>query len=570
MGRFILTLGFTFAVFATASAQFKVPLNPAVEPFSIKPGSTFSATSVSPGYRNEPGEITSQPSGLASEILEAEKIISRNYVGTVAANSNELTKTALDGMLRSLDPHSNFYDAAEWKGLLDEQRSGYTGIGATISNFEFAGITDTFILSTFRDSPAAKARLRYGDKIVAINGEKMSGKSSDIVRDKMRGASGSILRLTVERSATNQIETIYMRRNRVPQPSISDSYILRPGIGYINLSEGFNYTTSDEFATAMHRLKSNGMRSLVLDLRGNGGGIVDQAVKVAENFLPSGTLILTQRGRSRIDNRIWRSTNINPDRMPLVVLVDEDTASASEIAAGAFQDDDRAMIVGERTFGKGLVQSVIELPGRTGLTLTTARYLTPSGRSLQRDYTMVDIYDYFNHKGPAVAIDNPYFEARTITDRKVLGGDGIQPDEVVKSGKLSETQVSLLDPLFFFARDVVNGKVAGNEKAVTASPTVGKRIVAGDLPVSESLLVAFNNFIEKQMGETFRSATLEKESAFIKLRIRYYLAMASYGADSANQVLIEDDPQVAKAVETLPRAAQLARSAEKARQNVTP
>ncbi|MEO6050206.1 MAG: S41 family peptidase [Pyrinomonadaceae bacterium] len=194
----------------------------------------------------------------------------------------------------------------------------------------------------------------------------MTGKDSNVVRDKIRGGSGTIFRLTVERSATNRIETIEISRNRVPQPSIPDAYILRHGTGYIDLSEGFNYTTSDEFDAALQQLKRGGMRSLVLDLRGNGGGIVDQAIKVAEKFLPAGTLTLTQRGRTRIDNRVWKSTNTNPDQMPLVVLVNGQTASASEIVAGAFQNDDRAMIVGEKTFGKGLVQSVIDLPGSTG------------------------------------------------------------------------------------------------------------------------------------------------------------------------------------------------------------
>ena len=254
-----------------------------------------------------------------------------------------------------------------------------------------------------------------------------------------------------------------------------------------------------------------------------------------------------------------------PDQMPLVVLVNEDTASASEIVAGAFQDDDRAMIVGEKTFGKGLVQSVIDLPGRTGLTLTTARYLTPSGRSIQRDYTKVDIYDYFNHKGPAAAIDMPYFEARTLTDRKVFGGDGIQPDESVKSDKLNEAQVSLLDPLFFFAREVANGRIGGQENYRAVSYIFGKRIAAGDFPVSESLLTLFNDFVEKKLDEKFSTETLRRESAFIKLRLRYNIVMASYGAVSANQVLTEDDPQVAKAVETLPRAAQLAQLAAKTR-----
>ena len=557
------------AVAGQLAAQLTTPLNPSVEPFRIKPGSTFSASGGSLGSSNDSGDSNAKQSSIASDILEAEKIISQNYIATKKTNTSDLTKTAFDGMLRSLDPHSNFYDAAEWKDLLDEQRSGYTGIGATIANFERDGTTDTFILSTFPGSPAAKAQLRFGDKIVAINGEKMTGKSSDIVRDKIRGASGTTFRLTLERASTNRAEMIDIRRNRVPQPSIPDAYILRPGIGYIDLSEGFNYTTSDEFDAALHELKALGMRSLVLDLRGNGGGIVDQAVKVAEKFLPAGTLILTQRGRTRIDNRTWKSTNFMPEQMPLVVLVNEDTASASEIVAGAFQDDDRALIVGEKTFGKGLVQSVIDLPGRTGLTLTTARYLTPSGRSIQRDYTKVDIYDYFNHKGPAAAIDNPYFEARTLTDRKVFGGDGIQPDEAVKADKLNKEQASLLDPLFFFAREAANGKIAGQENYHAVAFSFGKRIEPAVFPVSESLTASFDNFVKKHFGEKFPIEVLQRERAFIKLRLRYNIVMASYGSVSANQVLTEDDPQVAKAVETLPRAAQLAQLAAKARQKPT-
>ncbi|MFN0279565.1 MAG: S41 family peptidase [Pyrinomonadaceae bacterium] len=561
--RIVYDLVLVSALAGNLAAQSTAPLNPSADPFTIKRGSTFIASGGSPNAGNETG---SKPSRIASDILEAEKIISRNYFGVEASDSRELTKAALDGMLRSLDPHSNFYDAAEWKDLLDEQRSGYTGIGASIANFERDGVMDTFVLSTFPNSPAARAHLRYGDKIVAISGEKMTGKSSDFVRDKIRGASGTMFRLTIERAASNRIETIEIRRNRVQQPSIPDAYILRPGIGYIDLSEGFNYTTSDEFDVALQELKSQGMRSLVLDLRGNTGGIVEQAVKVAERFLPAGTLILTQRGRSRIDNRVWKSNNSTPDQTPLVVLVNEETASASEIVAGAFQDDDRAMIVGEKTFGKGLVQSVINLPNRTGLTLTTGRYLTPSGRSIQRDYSKLDIYDYFNHRTPVDAIDKPYFEARTLTDRKVFGGDGIQPDEAVKSEKLNNAQAALLDPLFFFSREAVNGKIAGQENYSAVPFSFGKRIDATDFRVTENLIEAFNDFVEKKTDGKFTANTLKKESAFIRLRLRYYIAMASYGSVSANQVLIEDDPQVAKAVETLPRAAQLAQSAVRARQ----
>ncbi|MEO7659328.1 MAG: S41 family peptidase, partial [Pyrinomonadaceae bacterium] len=478
----------------SVGAQLTLPLHESADPFTIRTGSTFSASGGSNNSRYDSSEIGTKPSRIAADIRDAQNIISRNYFDAGTLDPGHLTKSALDGMLRSLDPHSNFYDGTEWRDLLDEQRSGYTGIGATIANFTVRGVTDTYILSTFAGSPAAKAHLRFGDRIVAINGEKMDGKGLDIVRDKIRGAIGTVFRLTVQRSATNRNEIIEIRRTRVEQPSIPDAYILRPGIGYVDLSEGFNYTTSAELDAAIRQLNRNGMRSLILDLRSNGGGIVDQAVKVAEKFLPAGTLILTQRGRTRIDNRVWKSANPNSENIPLVVLVNPDTASASEIVAGAFQDDDRALIVGEKTFGKGLVQSVINLPHDTGLTLTTARYLTPSGRSIQRDYSKLDLYDYFNHKNSTAEVGKPYFEARTVTDRKVFGGDGIQPDEIVKADNITRSQASLLDPIFAFTRELVNGRIAGHENYRSASIAYGKRITPGDLPVTDSLMTAFTDF----------------------------------------------------------------------------
>ncbi len=539
-------------------AQMKAPLHPSSDPFSIKFGSTFSASSGSPSAAFE---ASAKLSRIAADISEAEKLIAGNYVGGTSLKTEELNKDAIEGMLRSLDPHSNFFDPAEWKDLLDEQQSGYTGIGATIANFERSGSFDTYILSTFPGSPALRAQLRFGDRIVAINGEQMSGKSSDFVRDKLRGEAGTTFRLTVERAASGRIDVLDLRRNRVPQPSIPDAYILRPGIGYIDLSEGFNYTTSDEFESSLRELKRQGMRSLVLDLRGNGGGIVDQAVKVAEKFLPAGTLILTQRGRTRIDNREWRSTNRFPETMPLVVLVNEDTASASEIVAGALQDNDRAMIVGEKTFGKGLVQSVIGLPGRTGMTLTAARYLTPSGRSIQRDYSRMDLYDYFNHKAPAATVDKPFFEARTITDRRVFGGDGILPDEVVKTPTLTKTEARLLDPIFFFAREIVNGRITEFENYRSLPMTFGQRIESGTFPVTDNIIAEFIKYCRIGNLSGISEATIRKETDFVKTRLRYNIVMASYGAAAADQVLVEDGSQVAKAIETLPLAGQLARSA---------
>jgi carboxyl-terminal processing protease len=541
------------------AGQAAQPLKPEVEPFSIGRGTSFSAST----GRSDVSDAIDQLSEIAAEVGEARALIARHHISGPNIKAASLTHAAIDGMLRSLDPHSSFYDQAEWRELLDEQRSGYTGIGATISVFARNGAEDTYVLSTFPGSPAERSRLRFGDRVVAIDGEKMTGKTLNEVRDKIRGATGTVLRLTVERAATNSLETLQLRRERVVQPSIPDAYILRPGVGYIDLSEGFNYTTADEFSTAMRDLKRRGMRSLILDLRGNPGGIVDQAVKVAERFLPAGTEIVSQRGRVRADNRVWRSANLASETMPLVVLVNEGSASAAEIVAGAFQDDDRALIVGAKTFGKGLVQSVLNLPGGNGLTLTTSRYLTPSGRSIQRDYANVDLYDYYNHRNGAAAGVKPYFEARTVTDRKVLGGDGIQPDETIAVPELTATQSALLEPIFFFAREVVHGRAATQQSYRATPGSSGSRIEPATFVVTEDLAAAFNEFALRSGGLTRQQ--LREESSFIRLRLRYNLVMASYGITSAARVLIEDDPQVAKAIEALPRSAELARLAAKAR-----
>ncbi|HLM02295.1 MAG TPA: S41 family peptidase, partial [Pyrinomonadaceae bacterium] len=376
-----------------------------VEPFKIERGTSFSASvpnrQHAPENKNLAGSANPNAVGTAQiqrDLAEALEIINDYYVDGRRVNYNHLTKSSIDSMLRTLDPHSNFYDAAEYRQMLEEQRSEYTGIGASIVNYTMDGATDTYVTSTFPDSPASRAGLRFGDKIVAVGGVRMSGKSSYHVREQIRGERGKIVRLTVERASTLKTETLEIRRNVVPQPSIPDAYLLRPGIGYIDLSNGFNYTTVEELETALEDLRQQGMTSLVLDLRDNPGGILEQSVKVAEKFLPAGNTIVTQRGRFAIDNRAWKSNNRAAENFPLVVLVNGGSASASEIVAGALQDYDRALIVGENTFGKGLVQSIINLPAGTGLTLTTAKYYTPSGRSIQRDYSSGNLYDYFRHK----------------------------------------------------------------------------------------------------------------------------------------------------------------------------
>ncbi|HQU82853.1 MAG TPA: S41 family peptidase [Pyrinomonadaceae bacterium] len=535
---------------------------PKTDPFQLEKGKFFSAsTTTKPSLENN-ADKRLPVDVISDDFAEALEIIRKYHVSGNKIDFNDVTKSSVTAMLRTLDPHSNYFDAQEYEELLTDQQSEYYGIGATIVNYEQNGEFNTYIVSTFPESSANRANLHYGDKIVAVNGEKMAGKDSSYVRDKVRGKLGSAVRLQIERADTKKIEFIDLKRSRVPQPSIPDAYILRRDIGYIDMTEGFNYTTAEELTVALKELHQQGMKSLILDLRGNPGGILDQAVKVAEKFIPEGSTIVTQRGRIKIDNRVWKSANRNTETVPMVVLVDGETASASEIVSGALQDYDRAFIIGERTFGKGLVQSIFNLPYNAGLTLTTAKYYTPSGRSIQRDYSKGNLYDYYNHKEETAQNDQNQPVSYTMIGRKVYGGDGILPDEILKEPNLSQTEADLLDPLFFFASELVNGRIIGFENyKFSGQIRYGERIQPTDFQVTNELVSAFKDYAVKNK---FASEKLNSEAGFIKTRLRFNLIMAAFGSVSANQVLIEDDTMTAKAVESLPRAENLALSAKKA------
>lgn len=553
-------IAFIFFTVGAVNPQVSSQL-PEVEPFKLKTGSSFSASVP------RPKQSQVSRDDLTSDFKEVLAIIEKNYVGAKKIDYNKLAKYSINSMLRTLDPHSNYFDATEFQDLLTDQRSEYFGIGATIANYRKNGREETFVVSTFPDSPAFRAGLRFGDKIIAVNSEDVSGKSSSYVRDLVRGKRGTTARLKIERGIAGKTEIVEIKRNRVPQPSILDAYLIRQNIGYIDLTSGFNYTTYDELEVAIQDLREQGVNSLILDLRDNPGGILEQAVKITEKFLPNGETILTQRGRFSIDNRLWKSGNKTPLQFPLVILVNKHSASASEIVAGALQDYDRALIVGEKTFGKGLVQSVINLPYSSGLTLTTAKYYTPSGRSIQRAYTNGNLYDYFNQKAGLSESDKKKLAAKTYSGRTIYGGDGIAPDETVTAPELNNSQNQMLDPIFYFSRELAAGNVLNFENfRLTLPVQYGKRVRADEFVITEEIFASFKDFVLKNKEWKISGAKIEAEKAFIKTRLRFHLATASYGIVAANQVLIENDIQVNRAITALPRAQQLAVSAIKTRE----
>jgi carboxyl-terminal processing protease len=534
------------------------------ESFKIGPGYTFSASSkVKPleedAYSNEILEDASSKE-ILKDYEEALEIIRSKHVDGEKLDYEKLTKFSITAMLHILDPHSSFFAPTEFREMLQEQRSEYSGIGVSITTRQFNGQAETYVLSAFPDSPALRAGLRFGDKILAVDGVKVAGKDSITVRDKIRGERGKIVKLTVERAFDGKIETLEIKRAVIQSPSIQDACILRPGIGYIDLTSGFSLTTSEELGKVLANLKKQNLTGLILDLRNNPGGILEEAVKVAEKFIGYGQLIGSQRGRSPKDNRLWRSKNRNPESIPIVVLVNRYTASASEIVAGALQDHDRALIVGENTFGKGLVQSVFNLPRGSGLTLTTARYYTPSGRLIQREYSIERLYDYYRHKSDYKPDVNQ--ARKTITGRIVYGGNGIMPDETVPAQILTETQTKLLDLVFFFVREMVNGRIAGLEAYKwTRPPRFGHRIRPDDFPPSDILITTFKNYLKSTQPDLL--SEIESEKEFLLLRLKYDLATAMFGITAANQVLIEADPQVEKAISSLPKALALAQAAQR-------
>lgn len=514
---------------------------------------------------------------IENDIAEALSIIEENHVVGKKINYNEIFKSSIDGMLHTLDPHSNYFDAKEFEQFRTEQSSRYFGIGATIGDLSDADgkVQATYIRATFENAPANRAGLRYGDKIVEVNGTSMLGRPFSDVRNFLRGPRGTSAKIVVERHGTGKRETVEIIRDAVPQPSIAEAYMIRPGIGYIAMTGGFNQTTYAEFADAMKTLKARGMKQLVLDLKDNGGGLVGQAYRVANTFLSTGQTVFTQKGRLEGTTEPYRAENPNPETMPVVVLVNRNSASASEILAGALQDHDRALIVGETTFGKGLVQNPFILDYGSMLLLTIAKYETPSGRLIQRDYSDGNLYNYYTNGGVGREetqnnVKPKGAESKTDSGRSVYSGGGIAPDVEVKADTIpieqARAQQKLASPIFAFALELAYGRIKGLETYKVDKPiSFEYDITAKDYAVSESLFQTFKTFAVEKYKIT--PAQIDKERKFVERVLRSELVTAAYGSTTSFQVFNEYDNQLLKAIELLPQARQLAIEGAKAKAN---
>lgn len=517
------------------------------------------------------GKVGPSAPAIKSDLAEALSVIQSNYIDGRSLDYNAVFKSSISGMLSVLDPHSTYFDPVEYASFRTEQRSEYFGIGATIEDLREGNDVNTYIRATFPESPAGRAGLRFGDRITAVDGQSMKGKTYPEVRKFLLGKRGTTVKVTVEHPANKQEETFTIVRDAVSLPSIAQAYMLRPGVGYVAMTGGFNLTTADEFEQALKYLHSKGMNMLVLDLRGNRGGLLIQAVRVANTFLQRGQMIVSQKGRFRDSSQNYPAVNETPDNVPIVVLVNGETASAAEIVAGALQDHDRALILGETTFGKGLVQFPFQLDYESALLLTIAKYYTPSGRLIQRDYSGGGFYSYYFPGGLAADKSNQANqqngpESHTDSGRAVYGGGGIAPDETVKPGLIGVGERNLRDVLFAFALELTARGVQGFDNyKIQRAIEFDHELAAEDYPITDNLFKELKKFAASKPVYKATPDQLEKYRAFAERQLRYNILSAAYGYRTATQVFNDGDPQITRAVEAGPRARELAQAASRAR-----
>jgi carboxyl-terminal processing protease len=537
--------------------------------------------------RRSIGKTSSPNTGAVStaENIEGDyhaalSIIDENYAGEI--DYEKATQAAIQGMLWTLDPHSNYFTRSEFQKLKEDQDSSFYGIGVSILQHR----DGVYIQSLVENTPAARGGLRYGDRIIEVDGKDAREWTSAEVSKNVRGEKGVPVRLKIERAGSNAPLEFTIKRDEVPLPSVRNAYMIRPGVGYVGFTGSFQNTSDDELSAAITKLKAQGMRQMVLDIRGNPGGLLVQAIKISSRFIPQGEVITSVRGRTDyVKPEVYRSIGSETENFPLVVLINHNSASASEIVAGAIQDHGRGLIVGQTSFGKGLVQKVYNLPFGSGLTLTTAKYYTPYGRSLQRDYSSGSLYDYYvqhnedEETPPAKSSSSPQPgqspspqptptptsvptgpAVTTAAGRVFYGGGGITPDIVAMPLAATTLRTRIAEAAFYFTRELAGGQIPGLEEYRVEKTEFGRNPRATDYPVTDRVIEAFRNFLQRDPQQGLHPSQLDAEMDFVKLRLRDEIITAAYAGDAGNRVLLDSDPQVLRAIEALPEAKRLAES----------
>ncbi|MBI3895383.1 MAG: PDZ domain-containing protein [Acidobacteria bacterium] len=485
--------------------------------------------------------VTAQSSSTDAQIQQSFRTISKvlRIVEQQYADPVDVEKViyngAIPGMLRRLDPHSNFFDPKSFALLREEQEGRYYGVGMTVTPRN----GKTIVLAPFVGSPAYKAGLRPGDVIVQVDNTSTDNLNTSEIAELLKGPKGTKVRIRVTREGTPEPLEFAIVRDEIPRKSIEHAFWIAPSIGYIRIAN-FNENTSRELRDALREFNPATMKGLVLDLRNNPGGLLAEGVNVGDLFLERGQLIVSHRGRSSPEKRYTASRGNRGPQFPMVVLINRYSASAAEIVAGAIQDHDRGLVVGESSFGKGLVQTVYPLSENTGLALTTAKYYTPSGRLIQRDYSSVSLYDYYYHKdsGTSKSRDTRH----TDSGRPVYGGGGISPDVEVPERKLNKFQETLARnyAFFNFAR-----------RYLAEHQTISR-----DFEVNGEVLDRFRQFLKEQQVP-FQESDIEANREYIQQVIKMELYLSVFGMDEAYKLEAAADPQIQKSIELLPQAAAL-------------